>query len=85
MIQKANERLAGNAPVEPQYQASEMENMPGMRHDVQGTHHGVNMNGEQKPGARSYWTCVMHPQVKQDKPGKCPICGMTLVEQKAGW
>lgn len=25
------------------------------------------------------WTCSMDPQVKQDKPGKCPICGMDLV------
>jgi len=26
-----------------------------------------------------YWTCTMHPEVRQDTPGKCPICGMTLV------
>ena len=25
------------------------------------------------------WTCSMHPQIKQDKPGKCPICGMDLI------
>ena len=24
----------------------------------------------------------MHPQVKQNKPGNCPICGMTLVPEK---
>lgn len=24
------------------------------------------------------WTCSMHPQIKQDAPGKCPICGMDL-------
>ncbi len=24
------------------------------------------------------WTCSMHPQVLQDKPGACPICGMQL-------
>ncbi len=24
------------------------------------------------------WTCGMHPQVLQDRPGSCPICGMTL-------
>ena len=27
------------------------------------------------------WTCPMHPEVQQDQPGKCPKCGMTLVEQ----
>ncbi len=25
------------------------------------------------------YTCLMHPEIKQDKPGKCPKCGMTLV------
>jgi len=25
------------------------------------------------------WTCGMHPQVVEDKPGQCPICGMDLV------
>jgi len=27
----------------------------------------------------STYTCSMHPQIKQDKPGKCPICGMELI------
>lgn len=26
-----------------------------------------------------YWTCGMHPSVKSDEPGKCPICNMDLV------
>jgi hypothetical protein len=25
------------------------------------------------------WTCPMHAEVVDDAPGKCPICGMTLV------
>lgn len=25
------------------------------------------------------WTCSMHPQIKADKPGSCPICGMELI------
>jgi PBP1b-binding outer membrane lipoprotein LpoB len=28
------------------------------------------------------YTCPMHPQIISDKPGKCPICGMTLVVKK---
>ena len=27
------------------------------------------------------YTCPMHPQIKKDKPGNCPICGMTLVKK----
>src|SRR5438105_1377876 len=26
-----------------------------------------------------YYTCSMHPSVKADKPGDCPICGMKLI------
>ncbi|MFP5040004.1 heavy metal-binding domain-containing protein [Parasediminibacterium sp. JCM 36343] len=29
--------------------------------------------------ATKKYTCPMHPKVIADKPGKCPICGMTLV------
>ena len=31
----------------------------------------------------TYWTCVMHPEVRQSAPGNCPICGMKLVERRA--
>ena len=27
------------------------------------------------------YTCVMHPEVKMDKPGNCPKCGMKLVKK----
>ena len=29
-----------------------------------------------------YYTCSMHPQVMEDKPGNCPICHMTLIVVK---
>jgi rubrerythrin len=29
-----------------------------------------------------YYTCRMHPQIHADKPGKCPICGMTLIKKE---
>jgi Cu(I)/Ag(I) efflux system membrane fusion protein len=25
------------------------------------------------------WTCAMHPQIRMNEPGKCPICGMELI------
>lgn len=31
------------------------------------------------PETATVWTCSMHPQIRQDKPGKCPICGMDLI------
>lgn len=32
----------------------------------------------------AYWTCPMHPSVKQNEPGKCPICGMDLTPVTKG-
>lgn len=32
----------------------------------------------------TYYTCPMHPQVRLDAPGQCPICGMTLVKRTDG-
>jgi Cu(I)/Ag(I) efflux system membrane fusion protein len=29
--------------------------------------------------APTIWTCSMHPQIRQPKPGKCPICFMDLI------
>jgi Cu(I)/Ag(I) efflux system membrane fusion protein len=29
--------------------------------------------------AHQIWTCAMHPQIRMDKPGNCPICGMELI------
>lgn len=40
--------------------------------------HALQQSGET-------YTCPMHPQVIQDKPGTCPICGMDLVKvQQSG-
>lgn len=41
------------------------------------------VSGGKKGEARIY-TCVMHPEVQSDKPGKCPKCGMDLVPKETG-
>jgi Cu(I)/Ag(I) efflux system membrane fusion protein len=28
----------------------------------------------------SIWTCSMHPQIRKTEPGKCPLCGMDLIQ-----
>lgn len=35
--------------------------------------HDSEMVGE------TIWTCSMHPQIRQNEPGNCPICGMELI------
>lgn len=37
------------------------------------THQHINTSTNQT------WTCSMHPQIKQNKPGLCPICAMDLI------
>lgn len=39
--------------------------------DHQDHEHEMDENG--------VWTCSMHPQIRQDEPGDCPICGMDLI------
>ena len=36
----------------------------------------------QGSGQAVKYTCGMHPEVVQDKPGSCPKCGMALVEKR---
>nr|WP_234642219.1 copper-translocating P-type ATPase [Delftia tsuruhatensis] len=55
-------------------------------HPGHGAHHG--RHGEATPAhapspppavqAGAVYTCPMHPEVRQDHPGNCPKCGMTL-------
>src|SRR5262245_28862855 len=39
------------------------------------------------PGEASHadgaWTCPMHPEVRSDRPGECPLCGMALERRVA--
>src|SRR5262249_29452838 len=37
-----------------------------------------------KQGGPMVYTCPMHQQVKESKPGLCPICKMDLVPQSVG-
>ncbi len=37
--------------------------------------------GQATQATAKKYTCPMHPDVVSDQPGKCPKCGMTLVEK----
>ena len=45
----------------------------GQENDHVHDHEDISLNGE------ATYTCSMHPQVRQDEPGDCPICGMDLI------
>ena len=36
-----------------------------------------------KKAEETVWTCSMHPEVRSNKPGLCPICHMKLVPLKS--
>lgn len=38
-------------------------------------------NEDSASAAHDVYTCPMHPSVVSDKPGSCPVCGMTLVRK----
>jgi len=41
-----------------------------------------NHNTMQEKELGTIYTCPMHPEIRQDKPGMCPECGMQLVPAK---
>lgn len=54
-------------------------------HDHQSSHHHHSHHHPQTPTVSALiaeveteYTCPMHPEVRQNKPGLCPKCGMTL-------
>jgi Cu(I)/Ag(I) efflux system membrane fusion protein len=41
--------------------------------------HRTTASDHQPSNGHTVYTCSMDPQVRQDHPGKCPICGMDLI------
>ena len=87
VTRKTNELLAASAPGNPSFQPSEMQGMhhgmsgmEGMQHEKTGATKTVS--GEHPRRRKIYFTCPMHPQIHQDKPGKCSICGLTLIKKE---
>lgn len=53
--------------------------------DAQGLDgHQPQADGGAAAGEQTIWTCSMHPQIRQDEPGQCPICGMDLIPVEEG-
>jgi P-type Cu+ transporter len=63
----------------------EIKIMIAPQHEHHGSHcghhnHGTTAKAPPEPlaGESVIYTCPMHPQIRQDKPGSCPLCGMAL-------
>ena len=62
----------------------DMKDMPGMKMDKPKTPptKKPDVKNKQNDGVQKViYTCVMHPEVKMDKPGNCPKCGMKLIKK----
>ena len=66
-LQEAMQKLLAS-----RLQAKQKQHQPG----------GHDHAAGEKKAPKAVWTCPMHPQIAEDKPGECPICGMDLVEKK---
>ncbi len=44
-----------------------------------GTHSHEHSAGADTESGGEVWTCSMHPNVRDDQPGLCPICAMDLI------
>src|SRR5688500_52637 len=53
-------------------------------HDAHKAHagHATGAATNQAPAQAPTYTCPHHPEVKQNKPGECPKCGMNLEVKK---
>ncbi|MEO6584658.1 MAG: heavy metal-binding domain-containing protein, partial [Ferruginibacter sp.] len=62
----------------------DMHNMPGMKMPMEKKE--VKKTVQKKPvakpaAAQTYYTCPMHPEIKKDRSGNCPKCGMALIKK----
>jgi membrane fusion protein, copper/silver efflux system len=46
-----------------------------------GAPHKHQLEKRMSAEGKTYYTCAMHPQVRQDEKGSCPICGMKLTQR----
>ncbi len=51
--------------------------------EQQQVHNEAQVSQQQTVQEEEYYTCPMHPSVRSDRPGACPVCGMALVKKSA--
>ena len=71
-------RNAANVEAEKKTIADEMKKTS---EEMKKTSEEMKQKSEQTKPANFYYTCRAHSQIHSDKPGKCPICGMTLIKK----
>jgi len=69
-------------------ESSESKQHEGMQHggadEMKKTSDAMKQKSDEMKSGATIYTCPMHPHIHSDKPGKCPICGMTLKKMERG-
>ena len=73
---------ADNSATPMGHTGHDMGAMGGMGHDMAGMTHTMPTSQPATSQPAALYTCVMHPEVVSNRPGKCPKCGMKLVPKK---
>jgi hypothetical protein len=58
------------------------QHTPSGKSTQQPEHKHEQEHGKETPAQGAVYTCPHHPEVKQNKPGECPKCGMKLEVKK---
>ncbi len=75
----AQMHMPGHMAAEPEHGKAAVAPAPKKAASADHAHVPSLVAGASAQGKAKLWVCPMHPQIMQDHPGHCPICGMKLV------
>ena len=75
----AADNVPADGPTDAPMGGMKMSHDMGGMHMTAGGHAGMKGMTAEAPAGK--YQCPMHAEVRSDKPGKCPICGMRLVDK----
>ena len=83
---KQEEKMVKHDSLKMKHESMKMDHNKMNHNNMEMNHHKMKtmhdkMDMKQEKMSKSY-TCSMHPEVVSGQPGKCPKCGMELMEKK---
>jgi rubrerythrin len=82
MKMEGHEAMQHGASAQPDKKAVTDE-MKKTADEMKKTSNAMKKKSDEIKTDKPVYTCPMHPEVIRNEPGKCPICGMTLVNEES--